>query len=295
MKKLFIGLIAGLLLFGGVASPATAQSYTGSWYNEAQNGMGMPCVHQGQIVFCTWFIYDGSGKGIFLISSGKLQKDAGGKDFYSADLLRAWGTPPQTFDKAKTKVAAAGTMSMLFETEYSATYTYSYTNEDGSKQAGTLQMYPYQFGCAPPAVWNGKFCVAPKGVWVVGANQLSPGCTSWYQDCWKEPTKLIATSATMTGVSSRPIMLGFFRDVNGLWGYSPMFADEGLPVFTTPTWGTGISGSTTQGIDQMKGTDYGFLAQATNGLCYEIRWFPPTTQTGVGSSVWANIPVTCPQ
>jgi hypothetical protein len=46
-------------------------------------------------------------------------------------------------------------------------------------------------------------------------------------------------------------------------------------------------------VDWAKGTDNGLLFHQADGTCWETRWFPPTTQSGVNSGVWANVPASC--
>ena len=111
--------------------------------------MGMPCIQQGQTIFCTWFLYDGARRGTFLFSSGVLQKDAQGRPYYAADLQRAAGTPPAGFDPSQTTVAPVGTMSLTFTGADSAIFTYQF---DGV--SGMLQLTTFQFGCAAPTKWD---------------------------------------------------------------------------------------------------------------------------------------------
>ena len=153
-------LLAALLgLGGGIGTHAAADvNYTGNWWNPDLNGMGMPCVQQDQTIFCTWFLYDGARRGTFLFSSGRLQKDAQGHNYYTADLQRASGTPPVGFDAGQTSVVPVGTMSLVFTGAETAIFTYQF---DGG--SGTMQLIPFQFGCAPPTKWDlmSMACVVP--------------------------------------------------------------------------------------------------------------------------------------
>ena len=121
-------ILAALVGLGGAMGTHAAAdvNYTGNWWNPDQNGMGMPCVQQDQTIFCTWFLYDGAGRGTFLFSSGVLQKDAQGRNYYAADLQRASGTPPAGFDPTHTTVASVGTMSLTFTGADSATFTFQF-------------------------------------------------------------------------------------------------------------------------------------------------------------------------
>ena len=163
-------ILAALVGLGGAMGTHAAAdvNYTGNWWNPDQNGMGMPCVQQDQTIFCTWFLYDGAGRGTFLFSSGVLQKDAQGRNYYAADLQRASGTPPVGFDPTHTIVAPAGTMSLTFTGADSATFTFQF---DGG--SGTLLLTTFQFGCAPPSKWDlaSMACVVPN------SNPTMPGPT----------------------------------------------------------------------------------------------------------------------
>jgi len=153
-------VLAALVGLGGVMGTHAAAdvNYTGNWWNPDQNGMGMPCIQQGQTIFCTWFLYDGARRGTFLFSSGVLQKDAQGRPYYAADLQRAAGTPPAGFDPSQTTVAPVGTMSLTFTGADSAIFTYQF---DGV--SGMLQLTTFQFGCAAPTKWDlaTMACVMP--------------------------------------------------------------------------------------------------------------------------------------
>ena len=52
----FKRIVAAFALFGATA--LHAQNYTGHWYNAAESGWGLNIVHQGDVLFPTWFTYD---------------------------------------------------------------------------------------------------------------------------------------------------------------------------------------------------------------------------------------------
>src|SRR5690242_17143859 len=45
---------AVVALFAATSAIPDAQNETANWYNGAQEGMGLPCTHQAQTIFCTW-------------------------------------------------------------------------------------------------------------------------------------------------------------------------------------------------------------------------------------------------
>ena len=174
-------ILAALAGLGGVmATHAAADvNYTGNWWNPDLNGMGMPCVQQDQTLFCTWFLYDGARRGTFLFSSGVLQKDAQGRNYYAADLIRASGTPPVGFDPSQTSVATVGTMSLTFTGADSAIFTYQF---DGV--SGTLQLTTFQFGCASPSKWDlaTMACVVPNAN--PNPSPMPPPCDPYSMYCY---------------------------------------------------------------------------------------------------------------
>jgi hypothetical protein len=46
-----------------------APNYQGLWWNPAESGWGINVAHQGDVLFATWFTYDATGKGWWLIAS----------------------------------------------------------------------------------------------------------------------------------------------------------------------------------------------------------------------------------
>ena len=62
-------LVAALLVIGlglpGVASAVTA-NYEDWWWNDQQSGHGLNIGQQNDILFVSWFTYDGTGAGMWL-------------------------------------------------------------------------------------------------------------------------------------------------------------------------------------------------------------------------------------
>jgi hypothetical protein len=169
-------------------------------------------------------------------------------------------------------------MSIVFDSASSATMTYSFTDENSEVQAGELQLYPYQFGCALPGTWNGSLCVFPMGDKIGNVQQLPAGCDTFRDACWKAAiaagtVKFIATSAMMTGYSNRPVVFAYFRNttaasgVTGLWNSLPVYADDASPAAYD------IGGGFASQIDRVYGTPNGIiLHDASSGLCAEWAW-----------------------
>ena len=145
-----------------------------------------------------------------------------------------------------------------------------------------------------PSAWWPPATITPIGVKVYGASPIPAGCTSWYQQCWKDlvrngEVKFIETPQVMTGINSRPIVFAFYRNASGLWNTLPTYRDTGELV------GSDIFGGISQEYDWAQGTAHGIIIhEKASGDCYEKAYYPPTTQPGVPSAIWDVKRVSCP-
>ena len=57
--------------WGRQANLASATNYQDMWWNPAESGWGMNFTHQGDMIFATWFTYDGDGKPLWLVVAGR--------------------------------------------------------------------------------------------------------------------------------------------------------------------------------------------------------------------------------
>src|SRR5260221_3756531 len=163
---------------------------------------------------------------MFLQLGGPLKKNAQSQDTLSGDLTITNGPQPMNFDPSKITAKSVGSASITFSDPYHATMTYQYQDPIGGPlQTGTLTLSQLQFGCNLPAMWNGTFCVVPKGVMATNPQSVPTGCVDASMQCWKDAVhngtvKFIETSAKMVGLdgsfasfATRPIMLAYF--ING--------------------------------------------------------------------------------
>jgi hypothetical protein len=147
---------------------------------------------------------------------------------------------------------------------------------------------------ADPTAWWPPTTITPVGVKVFGAGLIPAGCTSWTQQCWKDLVKnggmkFIETPAVMVGSNSRQIVAPFYQNASGFWNILPTYKDTGEPV------GGDIGSGVSIEIDWAQGTTRGFIVhEKVSGHCYEMAWYPPTTQQGVASNIWDSVQVTCP-
>jgi hypothetical protein len=178
--------------------------------------------------------------------------------------------------------------SLAFSTSYSVSASASDLSGNVGTATGVVMTV------ADPTAWWPPATITPVGVKVFGAAQIPAGCTSWFQQCWKDLVKsggmkFIETPAVMTGVNSRPIVFAFYQNASGIWKVLPMYRDTGELVSSDISSGVSIE------IDWAQGTTLGgAFHEKTSGDCYETTWFPPTTTPGVRSAEWANTKVTCP-
>ena len=123
MKTALLALTTALLLS---ATGAGAQNYTGPWYNAAEAGWGLNIVHQGDVLFPTWFTYDIDGKPLWLIVSGAPKQPDGS---YVGDIYRVQGTPFNQISGVATRgVSKLGSAKLTFSAAGAMSFTYALSN-----------------------------------------------------------------------------------------------------------------------------------------------------------------------
>ncbi len=117
--------------WGAEANLAAATNYTDLWWNPAEAGWGINLTHQGDIVFATWFTYDGEGKPWWLIA--ELHKSGAG--VYTGGVSTVTGPPFSAvpFDPSQVQEASAGTATLSFAHGNSATLAYTVAGASQSK------------------------------------------------------------------------------------------------------------------------------------------------------------------
>lgn len=120
----FKSLIAAFAFLG--ASALHAQNYTGPWYNAAESGWGLNIVHQGEILFPTWFTYDTDGKPLWLTVSGAVKQADGS---YVGDIYRVVGVPfNQINGVAARTVTKLGSAKLSFANTGALSFSYTLNN-----------------------------------------------------------------------------------------------------------------------------------------------------------------------
>jgi hypothetical protein len=135
--RIVVALVA--LLIG---MPARAANYTDWWWGgAAQTGQGVNVGQHGDMIFASWFTYDESGNGMWVVFSGPL--DASGS-VVTGTFYRTTGPPLGTsFDPAKVVATPVGTGTLNFAGMHHATFNWSV---DG--KSGTLALVRQGYGAA---------------------------------------------------------------------------------------------------------------------------------------------------
>jgi hypothetical protein len=153
---------------GTNGNPATV-NYQGLWWNSpagSEAGWGINFAHQGEIIFASWFTYDLTGKGLWLVMTAP---NIGGNSF-SGTLLQATGPafdampfPPQGSPGGITG-SSVGTGTLTFGDANSGSFAYT-VNGITQTKAITRQV----FGTLPTCTFSPQ-------------NNLA--AASNYQDLW---------------------------------------------------------------------------------------------------------------
>ena len=101
---------------------ASSVNYQDLWWNPNESGWGVNVTHQGNILFATLFIYDTTGRDMWLVmSAGTKQTDGS----FSGDLYRTVGPAFNTVPFVGVTAPKVGTMSFKFQSGIAGTLTYS--------------------------------------------------------------------------------------------------------------------------------------------------------------------------
>lgn len=180
--------------------------------------------------------------------------------------------------------------------------TVTATGTGGSKNASTASV---SFTTVAAASWWPPKTIAPMGTKVYGTDavRLPVSCTSETEQCWKDlvmsgDIKWVSTSVTMVGFNNRPIVIAVFVDnkvgyngQDGLYHTHLFYADTGEKATNQDI----TDGGNAIDLDWVVGNAEGaLLRDKRDSKCWQLKWNPPTTQTGVSSNVWDYTQVTCP-
>ncbi len=138
-------LLAGAIVLASTAGAAVAANYTDIWWNPAESGWGLTLAHHNDKVFAVWYVYDTSGKPLWVVmSDGAFSSD--GRTF-SGPIYRTSGPSYRepVFSPGRVKVDPVGTARIDFGADdVSATVTYTIGGTTSTKDVRRLD-----FGSAP--------------------------------------------------------------------------------------------------------------------------------------------------
>jgi hypothetical protein len=107
---------------------ATAVNYQGLWYNPTEAGWGINFANDGDTIFASWFTYDLTGKGTWLVMAATKT----GPNTYTGSLIQGTGPafdavpfPPLGSPGGATVSGLGGTGTLTFTDANNALFTYT--------------------------------------------------------------------------------------------------------------------------------------------------------------------------
>jgi len=105
-----------------------AANYSDWWWNPSQSGHGLNIGHQGNILFLSWFTYDETGNGMWLVMAGPLAGNV-----VQGDFIRTTGPRlGDAFDPARVTGGTVGTGKVTFSSLHNATFDWTVNGKSGS-------------------------------------------------------------------------------------------------------------------------------------------------------------------
>lgn len=114
--------------FSVAASGTEPANYTDLWWNAAESGWGLNLVHQGEILFGTWFTYDADRGGLWLVMPDARRQPDGS---FTGAIYRTTGTPLAQIDGAPATAGSpqnVGTATIRFTGATQASFSYTVNN-----------------------------------------------------------------------------------------------------------------------------------------------------------------------
>lgn len=187
---------------------------------------------------------------------------------------------------------------------------------DSTELAGTLAFTVEASPCVAPKVaakvGTLDVCATPVGIKVSTFYKVPAGCVEvthdMFEKCWldfatsKSGVQWVQTSARAAGAAVNPIN-GAANDGPTISGCYIDKADNAICSFfmidTGRVFANGGVNYRTSHDDLQKdwvaGSQEGIISHVIpEDKCYNMAWFPPTTQPGVSSNIWDNLPIVCP-
>jgi hypothetical protein len=103
-------------------------TFTGVWFDPAQNGQGIQLLHSGNNLSGAWYLYDENGNGMWVTFVGALAGTT-----FNASLLRFTGPQLGTpWDANLVQNSDIGTVTINFTSNTTATFDYTLNNVSGN-------------------------------------------------------------------------------------------------------------------------------------------------------------------
>ena len=227
----------------------------------------------------------------------------------------AAGTPNTTSFAATSSVSFTGAPNAA-----TCTIAGNVTATRGSVTSNTLPITATfttvaALTCVAPTVavklGNTTVCASPVGVVINDSNfsKIPAGCGEVTHNpldqCFQDflpKVKFHETPAKATGAAISPLT-NIANDGPVLFGcFIDKFDNTTCKIFLKDTGTIFANGGVNQAtsheslqVDRVFGSDKGSVTRiAQTGECFEMGWFPPTTQAGVSSNIWGNVKINCP-
>ena len=132
---------------GGVQKGSNGVNYQDLWWRPDESGWGVNIAHQGDILFATWYTYDATGKGMWLVMSNT-GKTGDGR--YAGSVHRVTGPAFDSvaWDASKVRATEVGAATFTFNDASSGTFAYTV---DGVTRSKAIQRFVYAL---PASVCN---------------------------------------------------------------------------------------------------------------------------------------------
>ena len=200
------------------SASATTANYQDWWWNDQQSGHGLNIGQQDDVLFVSWFTYDETGAGMWLVMTASLVGTRATGDWY-----RTTGPPLGTpFDPAKVVKTIVGSGTLTFGSLHDATLDWTVNGKSGSV-ALTRQSWRTR---SPDGMQGGRLYLtvtgcpggAPLNVPVTTSYSTSGSSVTVVDDYRPLGTKVCTMSGTLTPSGSYSFVSGAYTCDNGQAG-----------------------------------------------------------------------------
>ena len=211
-----------------VGVPAASVQAEGIWWNaaDAESGWGINFAHQGNVIFATWFTYDGAGKAWWL--SMTATKSGTSPETYTGELSESRGPAfsAMPFDPALVTRTAVGNGTIRFDDINNGSFVYTV---NGVKQ--TKRIARFVFAALPTCTSGSQpnFAQATnfQNIWAVAGNAES----GWGINLTHQGDSLFGTWFTYDTDGS-PLWLSVSAGRTGPGAYSGQLIRTTGPAFS---------------------------------------------------------------